>query len=91
MGSLGWTTCDWCGADCYDPYLMDGGPGALCEPCWDRFMAGGNPPRQPAAQARCAQWLRLVFDTRQQMAASTSFPIEVRTVLAQFLIAEWMA
>ena len=90
MGSLGWTTCDWCGVDIYDAYLMDGGPGALCEPCWDDFMAGGEPP-QPGASARCAQWLRLVFDTNQQAAAGTSFPLGVRIVLGRFLIAPWIA
>ena len=86
MGSLGWCDCQWCGGLVYNPYLMDGGPGALCDPCWERMEEGLPPPRQPDARARCAEWLRLVFDTRQQAAASSSFPQEVRTVLAAYLV-----
>ena len=90
MGSLGWVDCNWCGSPVCNPYLMDNGPGALCERCWDRMEDGLPPPIQPDAQARCVQWLRLVFDTRQQAAASSSFPLEVRTVLAKYLVAWYM-
>ena len=59
-------------------------------PEWDRMEDGLPPPRQPDAQARCVQRLRLVFDTRQQAAASSSFPLEGRTVLAEYLVAWYM-
>ena len=83
MGSMGWTTCCWCGADVYNPYLMDGGPGALCDPCFDNCLNGERPPVQPDAMARCAMWLRhffVVFDA----------PKEVRENIAEFLVWPFM-
>ena len=65
---------------------MDNGPCGLCDSCWDRMAPALTPPRRPDAVARCAQWLRLVFDTRQQAAASASFPPEVRTLLATYRV-----
>ena len=76
--------------ECYGSYLMDDGPGALCDRCWNRLESGERPPFQPDARAREAQLLRLVFDTPQQAAASRAFPLEVRTVLAALLIYRWM-
>jgi len=90
MGSIGWVQCRWCDGWVHNPYLMDNGPGALCDGCWDLWEEGLPPPRQPDATARCAQWLRLVFDTRQQADASRSFPVEVRKLLATYLVRWYM-
>ena len=90
MGSLGWVTCTWCDARVYNPLLMRGGPGVLCDSCWDSMRLGFLPPRWPHAQPRCAMWLCLVFATPQQVAAGTDLPMDVRSVLAEYLVAWWM-
>ena len=90
MGSLGWVDCKWCDEPVFNPYLMDGGPGGLCDKCWDNMMLGFRPPRWPHALPRCSMWLCLVFATPQQEAAGTDFPVGVRRVLAEFLVAWWM-
>ena len=73
MGSMGWTVCCWCGADVYNPYLIDGGPGALCDPCFDACLNGERPPVQPDAVARCAMWLRQFFDFPEQVLENIAF------------------
>ena len=82
--------CCWCGRGLYDSFHVEAGPGDLCWGCWNRLDEGLPPPRQPDARARCAQWLRLVFETKQEAAGSSSFPQEVRTLLAAYLVHRWM-
>ena len=90
MGSLGWVDCRWCHKPVYNPYLMDGGPGGLCDTCWDRMEQGLPPPRWPHALPRTTFLLRLVLETPRLEAAVRGFPLRVRSVLAQFLVAWWM-
>ena len=64
----------------YGAYLMDGGPGALCETCWDNFWDGQRPPRQPDGMKRCALLLQRFF----------KFPDAVCDNIAEFLVWPFM-
>ena len=80
MGSLGWVDCDWCGDMTYGAYLMDGGPGALCETCFDACLNGERPPKQPDGMGRCALLLLRFF----------GFPEAVCDNIAGFLVWPFM-